>query len=147
MWTSFILQTLGALLLIFASANIIDWIASGTKWAHKYYATTPDIWRPFAGGDEKRVERRVALASIGLTALFSFMFVIFFLVLQPGVAAFRSPIMRAVAVALVLWLLIPAPIIATQHLLIKYHRASTVAQLVAWFAKLFVASVIMTHIL
>ncbi len=132
--------------MIFAAANIIDWMASGSKWAHKHYAATPDIWRRVAGADQQKVERHVVLASIGLTALFAFVFVAFFLVLQPGVAAFRLPATRALGVAVALWLLVPVPIIATQHLFIKYQRASTVAYLCAWFVKILIASIIMTHL-
>lgn len=146
MWTTFLLKSLGAIFFIFAIANVVDWLTSGSRWAHKYFAATPDIWRPLSEGPG-RAQSRVVAGAIGLTALFAVAFVLFFLVMQPGVAVFRSPLTRALAVGIMLWLMLPVPFTLTQHLFIKYHRANTAAHLAGWLVKLIAASAVMTYLL
>ncbi len=142
MWTTFLLKLGGALLSIFATANIADWFFSGSKWAHKYYAAFPEIWRPLGEHAGRGEEGRVIRSAIFLGFEFAFAFVLFYLFFQPGVV-FSSPLTRGLAVGLILWLLIPVPLLLTQHLFIKYHKVSTLGHLATWYVKLTAASLIM----
>lgn len=145
MWTMLIIKLIGSVLLIFASSLIADWIFSGSKWAQKYFAAVPDIWRPMESGDAKRAERRVIRTSLLMTFVFSIAFILFYFIMRPGLI-FETPLARGIATGTFLWVLIPLPHLITQHLFIKYHRAITTMQLAGWYTKLVAASLIMAFL-
>lgn len=136
------MKLLGAIIIIFAAANIIDWFFSGSKWAHKYFEAFPEIWRPRQGGDVSKEERLVVKSALGYTLLFSTAFALGFLLLQPGFI-FRNDFIRALVVAIVFWLIIPVPIAGNQYLFIKMHKGSSWFMALGWLAKLFIAALIM----
>lgn len=145
MWTMLIAKLIGSVLLIFASSLITDWIFSGSKWAHKYFAAVPDIWRPMEAGDVRHVESHVIRMSLLMTLLFSVAYLMFYFVMRPGLI-FVTPFARGIATGTFLWVLIPLPQLVTQHLFIKYHRAITTMQLAGWFIKLIAAGLIMAYL-
>ncbi|OGH60778.1 MAG: hypothetical protein A2848_03385 [Candidatus Magasanikbacteria bacterium RIFCSPHIGHO2_01_FULL_50_8] len=145
MWTLLILKLLASIFLMFASTMIIDWIFSGSAWARKYYAHAPNIWRPLESGDPSATERRIIRTSLLVTLGFCIAFALYYFVMRPGLM-FAHPLSRGLATAISLWLIVPLPLIITQHLYVKYHRATTLLQLTSWLAKLTGASLIMTHL-
>lgn len=144
MWTLLILKLLASILLVFASAMIVDWIFNGSQWAHKFYAHAPNIWRPMESGDPQHIERRIVRTSLLVTLGFSIVFMLFYFVMRPGLI-FTHPLSRGIATGIFLWLLIPVPLLVTQHMYVKYHRATTLLQMASWFVKLTTASLIMTY--
>lgn len=144
MWSLLLLKTLAAVVVIFVITNIFDWISHGSRWAYKYFALVPEIWRPYdtsVSGSEKKVVTQ----ALTLSLFFSAMFVLSFFILQPG-AIFAAPLTRAFVVGTVFWLLLPVPIVLTQHLFIKYHVKNTLVALVAWWGKLLAASVVVVYL-
>lgn len=139
-----LLKFFGAIILLFAISNILDWVFHGSKLAQKYFAAHPEIWRPAAdSADNKKIEQGVVSAALCITAIFSFCFALAFIILQPGVI-FANDWVRAAVVGGSLWLIAPVPIILTNHLYIKYHKRSTLLALLGWLVKLFLASLIMS---
>jgi len=145
MWTMLVIKLVGAILLILASTLLVDWVFSGSKWAHKYFSRAPEIWRPMEAGDAKKTERRVVQMSLLMSFIFSLTSLLFYFVMRPGLI-FTVPLVRAFATATFLWLLIPLPQLITQHLFIKYHPGTTAQQLAGWYVKLFAASLILSFL-
>lgn len=144
MWSLLLLKTVAAVVVIFAATNIFDWISHGSRWAHKYFALVPEIWRPY-NASVSGSEKKVLTQALVLSLFFSAMFVLSFFILQPG-SIFSAPLTRAFVVGTVLWFLLPVPIVITQHLFIKYHVKNTLATLVAWWGKLLVASAVVVYL-
>lgn len=145
MWTLLVIKLVASFFIVSAGALVSDWLFTGSAWARKYYTHAPNIWRPMESGDPKHVERRIVNTSLFLTGVFSFSFILFYFVMRPGFV-FTDPIARAIAISVFLWLLIPMPLLISQHQYVKYHRATTLLQLGNWFIKLTAASLFMTHL-
>jgi hypothetical protein len=145
MWTAILLHSLAALVLIIAATQLIDWVFSGMKWTHTYYAAYPEIWRPLQSGTKKEMAR-VVWISFASSCIFALAFLIFYVVLQPGII-FGAGALRACIVAAITWLAIPFPLIMVQHGFIKFHWVSSAAAAGSWFFKLLVASFIVTYII
>ena len=145
MWTMLVLKLIGSVLLIFAGSLVIDWIFSGSKWAQKYFSRAPEIWRSVGHEGSVADERRVVRTSLLMTLVYSLSFFLFYFVMRPGLI-FTTPLARAFATATFLWLLLPFPLLVTQHLYVKYHRATTTMQLVGWYMKLLTASLLLSFL-
>lgn len=145
MWTLLVLKVIASFFLVSAVVLLSDWLFTGSSWARKYYAHAPNIWRPMESGDPRQVEHRIVRTSLFLTGLFSFAFILFYFVMRPG-SIFGDATVRAIAISLFLWLLIPVPLLISQHQFVKYHRATTLLQLGNWLTKLVVASLCMTYL-
>lgn len=143
MFTMALLKLGGALFSIFASACVVDWIFSGSKWAHTYFAAHPEIWRPMKSENKEYEEGRVVRLTMLVTLEFAVAFIAAFFLLSPGIL-FSSTLLRASVVSIGLWLVVAVPMAITQHLFIKYHRMSTILMLAGWLIKLFIASLIMS---
>ncbi len=144
MWTSLLLHSAAALVLIIAATQLIDWVFSGTKLMHKYYAAHAEVWRPMQA--DTGANARVVWVSLAGSFLFAIAFLIFYIVLQPGVI-FGTGATRAIIVAIVTWAATALPLLLVQHVFIKFHRAVTAAFIFGWLFKLMAAALIITYLI
>ena len=111
-------------------ATFTDWYFFGILFHDRYY-TNAGVWRKYA--DKKDEIRSITLGTI-LGSVASFVFVIFASYL--GLTAFPS----ALAVAAVLWLMIPLPLLLTNSLFMRIDRALVVSHALGWLARLVVSA-------
>ncbi|MCX6781088.1 MAG: hypothetical protein NT003_03170 [Candidatus Magasanikbacteria bacterium] len=128
---------------MFASSLLVDWFFSGAKWVQKFYALAPEIWRPMESNDAVATQKRVVRTSLFITLGYCISFLIFYLVMRPGIV-FENSVTRGIVLGVTLWLIGPVPVYATQQLFLKYPRQVTRAQIFGWLVKLIISSLIMT---
>jgi hypothetical protein len=127
-WTHFLL----AVLVAGIAASFADWLFAGALF-HKKYLAYPEVWRPalMQGRDAGPIAWSMALGFV-------------------SVAAFMAACVKfeiygygaTLAFALLVWLMVPLPLIITNALFMKIHPLIVVSHSLGWVAKLVIAGVV-----
>ncbi len=109
-------------------AMFTDWFFFGVLF-HEKYKTNPEVWRRPGGGPGET--KAVVLAMIlGFLTSLVFVYLCYRVNFHHWATTWR--------LATGLWLMIPVPILVTQHLWVKIHPLTTLAHALGWLAKLLV---------
>ncbi|MDD5543842.1 MAG: hypothetical protein PHX83_11770 [Acidobacteriia bacterium] len=132
-WTRIILATLAGGI----GATLTDWVFFGILFHDKNKAF-PEVWRRPEGG--KGETQAVVIATLlGFLTCFCFVFLC-------SRTAFIQWV-RTWKMAVGLWLMIPVPILVSQHLWMKVHPLVTLTHALGWLAKLLVAAAVVAWLL
>ena len=127
-------QIVIAIAVGFVAASLCDWLFMGVLF-HERYKTYPEVWRD--AGNERM---KIIVAQI-FSAMTAAGFV--WLATLIGPLSLRT----AVAVAALLWLLGPLPLLLGNHLFIKLDPYVTATHAMGWLVKLIVIAAITAVVL
>lgn len=118
-----------SIVLAFLAASLSDWLFMGVLF-HDRYGTFPEIWR-----SPENERTKILIAQLG-----SAMTAIGFVWLAAYMGPFR--LVTALALAVLIWLMAPLPLLLGNHLFIKLDPLVTLTHALGWLAKLLLVAAI-----
>lgn len=132
-WTRIVLATLAAGI----ATTITDWFFMGILF-HEKYKAYPEVWRRPEGGKGET-------QAIVISSVLGFLTCFCFVALCSATAWHQWA--RTWKLALLLWLMIPLPMLVGQYEWMKLHVLTVVAHGFGWLAKLLVTAAILAWLL
>jgi hypothetical protein len=120
--------------LSFLAASLSDWLFMGVLF-HERYKTFPEVWRD-SGTERSKImvaQLYCAMSAIGFVWLATYL----------GPFSLGS----ALAVAALIWLIGPLPLLLGNHLFIKFDPYVTATHAIGWLVKLLLIALISAFLL